>query len=165
MHKVLDALIRLLAPILAFTAEEAWGYFQKGSSVHLQLFPVPDPAWTNPDAIHDMDRLIGIRARISQTVEKIQKAGEIGSALEARVVLAAPPSEMSLLESLGSELEELFILSNLTVVSGDEASVTAEKTSAARCERCWRHRDEVGSHVAHPTLCSRCEEAVVAGTP
>ena len=165
MHKVLDALIRLLAPILAFTAEEAWGYFEKGASVHLQLFPEPDPAWTNPDAVRDMDRLIGIRARISQTVEKIQKAGGIGSALEARVVLSAPPSEMPLLESLCSELEELFILSDLAVVSGEEAGVTAEKTSAARCERCWRHRDEVGSHAAHPTLCSRCEEAVAAVAP
>ena len=165
MHKVLDALIRLLAPILAFTAEEAWGYFQKDSSVHLQLFPEPDPAWTNPDAVRDMDRLIGIRARISQAVEKIQKAGGIGSALEARVVLTAPPSEMPLLESLCSELEELFILSDLAVVSGEEAGVTAEKTSAARCERCWRHRDEVGSHAAHPTLCSRCEEAVAAVAP
>jgi len=165
MHKILDALIRLLAPILAFTAEEAWGYFQKGSSVHLELFPEPDPAWTNPDVVRDMDRLLGIRARISQTVEKIQKAGGIGSALEARVVLAAPPSEMPLLESLCPELEELFILSDLAVVPGDEAGVTAEKTSAARCERCWRHRDEVGSHAAHPTLCSRCEEAVAAGTP
>jgi len=165
MHKVLDALIRLLAPILAFTAEEAWGYFQKDSSVHLQLFPEPDPAWTNPDAVRDMDRLIGIRARISQTVEKIQKAGGIGSALEAKVVLTAPPSEMPLLESLRGELEELFILSDLTVVSGDEAAVTAEKTSAARCERCWRHREEVGSSAAHPTLCSRCEEAVAAATP
>ena len=119
----------------------------------------------NPDAIRDMDRLIGIRARISQTVEKIQKAGGIGSALEARVVLTAPPSEMPLLESLSAELEELFILSNLTVVSGDEAGVTAEKTSAARCERCWRHRDEVGSYPTHPTLCSRCEAAVAVATP
>ncbi|MEI8310659.1 MAG: isoleucine--tRNA ligase [Verrucomicrobiota bacterium] len=163
MHKVLDALIRLLAPILAFTAEEAWGYFQKGSSVHLQLFPEPDPAWTNPDAVKDMGRLLALRGLISQTVEKIQKAGEIGSALEAKVVLAAPPSETALLGSLSEELEELFILSDLTVVSGGEAGVTATKTSSARCERCWRHRDEVGSSAAHPTLCARCEEAVAAG--
>jgi len=161
MHKVLEALMRLLAPILAFTAEEAWGYFQKDSSVHLQFFPKPDPAWTNPDAVRDMDRLIGIRARISQAVEKIQKAGGIGSALEAKVVLAAPPSEQPLLDSLHTELEELFILSDLTIVSGDE--VTATKTSALRCERCWRHRPEVGSSAAHPMLCARCEEAVVVG--
>ncbi|MFA7235096.1 MAG: isoleucine--tRNA ligase [Terrimicrobiaceae bacterium] len=163
MRKVLDTLTRLLAPILAFTAEEAWGYFQKDSSVHLQLFPNPDPAWTNPEAIRDMNRLIEIRARISQTVEKIQKAGGIGSALEADVLLTVAPSDLPLLESLRAELEELFILSNLTVVSGDEAGVTATKTSTLRCERCWRHREDVGACLSHQTLCSRCAEAVVAG--
>ena len=162
MHKVLDALIRLLAPILAFTAEEAWGYFQKGSSVHLQLFPKPDPAWTNPDAVRQMDRLLELRGLISQTVEKIQKAGEIGSALESKIILTVPASDLSLMDSLSGELEELFILSDLTVVAGGEAGVSATKTSAARCERCWRHRDEVGSSAAHPTLCARCEEAVAA---
>ena len=162
MHRVLDALIRLLAPILAFTAEEAWGYFQKGSSVHLQLFPKPDPAWTNPDAIREMDRLLELRGLISQTVEKIQKAGEIGSALEAKIDLTVPVSDLPLLDPLRGELEELFILSDLTVVAGGEAGVTATKTSAVRCERCWRHWDEVGSSAAHPTLCARCEEAVAA---
>jgi len=162
MHKVLDSLIRLLAPILAFTAEEAWGYFQKGSSVHLQLFPKPDPAWTNPDAVRQMDRLLELRGLISQTVEKIQKAGEIGSALEAKISLTVPASDLPLLDPLSGELEELFILSDLTVVAGGEAGVTATKTSAVRCERCWRHRDEVGSSAAHPTLCARCEEAVAA---
>lgn len=165
MHKVLDVLTRLLAPILAFTAEEAWGYFQKGPSVHLQQFPAPDPAWANPDSVRDMGRLLELRGLISQTVEKIQKAGEIGSALEASVKLTVPASDSQLLESLGEELEELFILSDLTVVTGEAAEVAAGKTSAVRCERCWRHRDEVGGSAAHPTLCARCEESVLAAEP
>ncbi len=160
MHKVFDALTRLLAPVLAFTAEEAWGYFQKDSSVHMQLFPKPEAAWTNADAVSDMDRLLEIRARISQAVEKVQKAGDIGSALEARVRLVAPDSEKPLLESLQPELEELFILSDLEVLAGSEATVEVSKTPAVRCERCWRHRPEVGSSTAHPTICARCEEAV-----
>ena len=159
MHKVFDSLTRLLAPILAFTAEEAWGYFQKDSSVHLQLFPKPDPGWTNPEAVQEMARLLEIRARISQAVEKIQKAGEIGSALEAHVVLTAPPSEMALLDTRRAELEELFILSDLEVLAGTEAGVEVSKTPSIRCERCWRHREEVGSSTDHPALCARCEEA------
>jgi len=160
MHKVFDALTRLLAPILAFTAEEAWGYFQKESSVHLRLFPMPDEAWTNPGAIRDMERLLAIRGRISQAVEKVQQSGEIGSALEARVKLVAPASEMPLLDSLRTELEELFILSDLDFAPGDDSVVGVAKTPAARCERCWRHREEVGASSAHPTLCNRCEEAL-----
>jgi len=160
MHKVFGSLTRLLAPILVFTAEEAWGYFQKGGSVHLEIFPASEQEWTNAGAVADMDRLLAIRGRISQAVEKVQKAGGIGSALEARVRLVSPPSEFPLLESLASELEELFILSDLEVVSGDEPAVEVGRTSSVRCERCWRHRKEVGHLSRHPDLCARCEEAV-----
>ena len=160
MHSVLDALTRLLAPIIAFTAEEAWGYFQPGTSVHLQDFPKPVAHWTNPDAVGTMDQLLQIRSRISQAVEKPQKAGEIGSALEARVKLSVTASEATLLEPLKVELEEVFILSDLELVSSVTASVEISKTPHARCERCWRHRPDVGSSATHPTLCSRCEEAL-----
>ena len=160
MHSVLDALTRLLAPIIAFTAEEAWDYFQPGTSVHLQDFPKPDTRWTNSDAVGTMDQLLQIRSRISQAVEKPQKAGEIGSALEARVKLSVTACEATLLEPLKVELEEVFILSDLEVVSSDTASVDISKTSHARCERCWRHRSEVGSSATHPTVCARCEEAL-----
>ena len=160
MHSVLDALTRLLAPIIAFTAEEAWGYSQPGTSVHLQDFPKPDARWTNPDTVGTMDQLLQIRSRISQAVEKPQKAGDIGSALEARVKLSVTAAEATLLEPLKVELEEVFILSDLEVVSTEAAGVEISKTPHARCERCWRHRPEVGSSAAHPTLCARCEEAL-----
>ncbi len=160
MHEVFDALTRLLAPILAFTAEEAWGYFDRSTSVHTRLFPEPDARWTNPDALSEMTSLLAIRARISQSVEKIQKAGEIGSALEARVRLAAPASERPLLERLGPELEELFILSDLKITEGVDEAVEVSKTPHLRCERCWRHREEVGQNADHPTLCARCTEAL-----
>jgi isoleucyl-tRNA synthetase len=93
-------------------------------------------------------------------VEKPQKAGEIGSALEARVTLSATASEVTVLEPLQVELEEVFILSDLEVISADKASVEISRTPHARCERCWRHRPEVGTSVNHPTLCARCEEAL-----
>ena len=162
MHRVLDAMTRLLAPIIAFTADEAWGCFRPGTSVHLQDFPKPDERWTNPGAVGTMDQLLQIRSRISQGVEKPQKAGEIGSALEARVKLSVTASEAALLEPLEAELEEVFILSDLEVVCTDTASVEISKTPHGRCERCWRHRPEVGSSAAHPVLCLRCEEAVRA---
>jgi isoleucyl-tRNA synthetase len=162
MHKVLETLTRLLAPILAFTAEEAWGYFNPGTSVHTQDFPKPDPTWTNEESIRTMDQLLQIRSRISQAVEKPQKSGEIGSALEAKVTLAAPSDEMAVLSPLQSELEEIFILSDLEVTASEAAGAEVSKTASIRCERCWRHRPEVGKSTGHPTLCARCEEAVVA---
>ncbi|MDX2081774.1 MAG: isoleucine--tRNA ligase [Terrimicrobiaceae bacterium] len=158
MNKVFSALTRLIAPILAFTAEEAWGYFDKTGSVHLQHFPEVGPAEESLTA--EMNQLLDIRAKISQAVEKVQKAGEIGSALEARVRLVTRDAER--LAARRVELEELFILSDLEIVEGPEFSVEATKTPHARCERCWRHREEVGSSAEHPTLCARCEEAVAA---
>ncbi len=162
MHTVLDGIIRLLAPILAYTAEEAWGYFRPGNSVHLELLPQPDPRWKNSDVLREMDRLIEIRARISQTLEKVQKSGEIGSALEARVALKAPEADLALLTSHAEELEELFILSDLEIGLAEEITVEASKTDAPRCERCWRHRKEVGQSTEHPSLCPRCLAAVGA---
>ena len=162
MHTVFDSLTRLLAPILAFTAEEAWGYFNSSTSVHLQEFPKPDPAWTSEETIAKMEQLLQTRSRISQSVEKVQKNGDIGSALEARVELHSSPAEAQFLKPLQVELEEIFILSDLEVVESDSQEVGVSKTAAARCERCWRHRPEVGSSAAHPTLCSRCEVAVAA---
>jgi isoleucyl-tRNA synthetase len=160
MHRVFDTLVRLLAPILAYTAEEAWSHFQSGSSVHAQDFPKPDPAWQNADTIAQMDALLQIRSRISQAVEKPQKAGEIGSALEARIQLGATPEELKSLAPVQAEAEEVFILSDLEITESPTPTCEVAKTSNARCERCWRHRPEVGQSAAHPTLCGRCEGAL-----
>jgi isoleucyl-tRNA synthetase len=160
MHRVFDTLVRLLAPILAYTAEEAWGHFQPGSSIHAQDFPKPDPAWQNADTIAQMDALLQIRSRISQAVEKPQKAGEIGSALEARIQLGATLEELKSLGPVQAEAEEIFILSDLEITESATPTCEVMKTSNARCERCWRHRPEVGKNVAHPTLCGRCESAL-----
>ena len=160
MHQVFGGLTRLLAPILAFTAEEAWGYFEPEGSVHLQEFPQADEQWTNEEALASMTRLLEIRGQISQAVEKFQKAGEIGSALEARVRLTVPHGEAALLYTLREELEELFILSDLEITESDSSGVEVTKTPRLRCERCWRHREEVGRSAAHPMLCARCEEAL-----
>ena len=162
MHTVFDALVRLLAPILAFTAEEAWGYCQPDTSVHLQDFPQPDPAWTCPEALQTMEQLLQIRARIAQALEKPQKAGEIGSALEARVRLGATPAEIQTLAPLRTEAEEIFILSDLEIHEAETAVAEISKTPSQRCERCWRHRPEVGASATHPTLCQRCEAAVTS---
>lgn len=158
MHRVFGALTRLLAPILAFTAEEAWGYYGKGRSVHLEEFPEVDPTFKVGEATSEMERLLALRARIAQAVEKVQKAGEIGSALEASVRVALPASELKEISDRRAELEELFVLSDLHLAEGDEVVVT--RTPNMKCERCWRHRAEVGSSTEHPTLCARCEAAV-----
>ena len=158
MGKVLEDLIRLLAPILAFTAEEAWGHFRPGTSVHVELFP--EEKTPDPEILTRFEVLLALRGEVSQALEKAQREGVITNPLEATVLVTTDDPILLALAGEGiAEIEELLILSNLTIVRGEQA-ISIGKTQDAKCERCWRHREEVGSYAAHPTLCGRCVEAV-----
>lgn len=160
MAKVFGDLVRLLAPILAFTAEEAWGHFRPDTSVHLELFP--EEKAPDQEILACFEALQSLRADVAQALEKAQRDGMIAKPLEATV--AVTTDEPLVLEVAGgrlAEIEEFLILSNLSISKGPK-NIVIGKTDAAKCERCWRHRDEVGSHEEHPTLCGRCTEAVSA---
>ena len=159
MAKVFEDLVRLLAPILAFTAEEAWGHFRPGTSVHLELFP--EEKAPDKEILARFEVLQTLRADVSQALEKAQREGLITKPLEATVAVSTDdPAILSFSQGAGlSEIEEFLILSNLSITKG-EKGILIGKTEAEKCERCWRHRDEVGSHAEHPTLCGRCVESV-----
>ncbi len=159
MRRIYDALCRLLAPVLAFTAEEAWGYLNPGDSVHLQTFPEAAPARASA-ALEQVEQLLKLRAVIGQAVEKARQEKLIGNALEGAVLLRCNPSAVAGLAP--EELEEFFILSDLTLETseGGEPSATISRTPHAKCARCWRHRASVGRHPEHPELCDRCTNVV-----
>lgn len=158
MRTVFESICRLLAPVLAYTTEEAWGYYEPNGSVHLQLFPEPDARWKNDDVVREMEQLLALRGQISQAIESSQKSGALSGTLEARVDLQAPAASPAHGVSR-TELEEIFILSDLGLTTGEETRATISKTSFVKCERCWRHREEVAAHGA---LCARCADAVEA---
>jgi isoleucyl-tRNA synthetase len=171
MHEIFDALCRLLAPVLAFTAEEAWRHStvagsddagEPGSptpattSVHLQEFPQPQDRYDKANA--QMAELLRLRGIIAQAIERARQEKLIGNTLEARVVLH---SDSDVTETVAQEeLEEFFIVSDLTIHQAKEASASVTKTFYAKCARCWRHRSTVGASTAHPDLCDRCESVV-----
>lgn len=161
MARVFADLVRLLAPILAFTAEEAWGHYRPNTSVHLELFP--EAAEPDQAILARFEALLSLRAEVSQALEKAQRDGVIGKPLESSVsVTTEDPLVLELAAGGGiAEIEEFLILSNLSISKGAK-SIVIGKTESGKCERCWRHRDEVGSHAEHPTLCGRCTEAVSA---
>jgi isoleucyl-tRNA synthetase len=172
MHEISNALCRLLAPILAFTAEEAWRHSVPTSrdSVHLQEFPEPEDrdGKTRPQPARrgegapsgQVAELLRLRGVITQAIERARQEKLIGNTLEARVVLH---SDCDLTEEVSQEeLEEFFIVSDLTVHQAKEASASVTKTPYAKCARCWRHRPTVGTSKAHPDLCDRCERVVTA---
>jgi isoleucyl-tRNA synthetase len=159
MREIFDALCSLLAPVLVFTAEEAWCY-SATTSVHLQEFPRTQARGRK--AIEQVEELLRLRGIIGQAVERARQEKVIGNTLEARVVLN---SDSDVTEKIPKEeLEEFFILSDLTVHQAKEASASVTKTPYKKCARCWRHRPTVGTSKAHPDLCDRCESVVVAMT-
>ena len=158
MHRIFDALCRLLAPITVFTAEEAWSFLGRSTSIHLEVFPEPNDEFRNPMASDRVAQLLTLRGVIGQAVERARQEKLIGNALEAAVVLRCEPSAVA--EIPHEEIEEFFILSDLKIEPGKEPVALISKTPYKKCARCWRHRPAVGTSTAHPELCDRCEAVV-----
>ncbi len=156
MREIFNALCQLLAPVLAFTAEEAWQHSGNGASVHLQEFPLAQDRHVGTS--DDVAELLKLRGVIGQAIERARQEKLIGNALEAAVVLTTDSEMPGKIDK--EELEEFFILSDLTIQRGSEASAAVTKTSFQKCARCWRHRATVGASATHPDLCDRCESVV-----
>jgi isoleucyl-tRNA synthetase len=160
LHRTFETVVRLIAPILVFTAEEAWKFFGKSISVHLERFPEPDHSQIDAKSIGDADALLAARSIVAQSIEIARQKKLIGNALEAHVVLSLPREHRVHRLDI-SEVEEFLILSHLDLVATDgESNAVIHRTPYPRCERCWRHRPTVGLQPDHPTLCDRCAEVV-----
>src|SRR2546430_15547791 len=141
MHEIFRALCRLLAPVLAFTAEEPWRHSASTprDSVHLEEFPQPQDRHDNASA--QVTELLRLRGVIAQAIERARQEKLIGNTLEARVVLH---SDSDVTEKVGQEeLEEFFIVSDLTINQDKEASASVTKTPSEKCTRSWRNRATV----------------------
>jgi isoleucyl-tRNA synthetase len=158
MQQLFESLCRLLAPILVFTAEEAWGYRGSNGSVHLQLFPEPQGNLRDRVVRQEVEELLKLRGIIGQAIEEARQKKLIGNALEAAVVLRC--DERFATSFPREALEEFFILSDLKLEPATEPSALITKTPNKKCARCWRHRPAVGTIAAHPDLCDRCAAVV-----
>jgi isoleucyl-tRNA synthetase len=154
-------LMACLAPILSFTASEAWGHLpgRPVESVFLAGLPLrPRPA--DADQLEARyGRLFEVRAVVQQALERAREQKLIGKSLEAMVTVAAEGEQRALLESARDELATLFIVSKVVLADGPLA-VTVAQAPGAKCARCWQQSEEVGRSAAHPTLCGKCVAAV-----
>ncbi len=164
---VLDHLHRCLttwlAPVLCFTAEEAWtARFGEQDSVHLQLFPPIPAAWRHDALAEKWARIREIRRRITVPLEEARRANLIGSSLEATVTLPLDAGDETILRP--DQWTEIAIVSSLTTTLGTgESMAVVAKAPGAKCARCWRVLPEVGQQPRHPALCARCVDAVESG--
>jgi isoleucyl-tRNA synthetase len=166
MNACFDAVTRLLAPILVFTAEEAWGFAGRPASVHLETFPEPDAALRDEALEARMEEWLKLRSVVyQQAIEPARQAKTIAKPLEASVTLEVPAEQVAGLEAAKAELEEFFIISELTVTTAAHLAARLEKSSHTGCARCWRLLPSVGQTPGHPDLCDRCAGAVEAAVP
>ncbi len=173
LYIMADGLTRLMAPILSFTADELWRFLpgKREESVHIAVFPAMDDLLTMIDAelTQRWDTLVSIREQVLAEIEPLRKNKQIGSSLQARVVLSATPKELALLERYARQLPMLFIVSEVEirpappdVEAHAEARprVTIERAGGVKCERCWRYVPSVSTDPAWAGLCERCQGAL-----
>ena len=177
-----QALVRLLAPMMSFTAEEVWEFLpsigEKPESVHLALFPTPAEVLGNTERLAgrsgeplpagteqlraDWERLLLVREEVFRYLETARKDKTIGSGLQAKVTISAPDETHSLLERFRETLRYLFIVSQVELKqlaaggNGGGLKVEVSPADGTKCERCWNYSTQVGMDPEYPTVCERC---------
>ncbi|WP_130472015.1 isoleucine--tRNA ligase [Candidatus Magnetaquicoccus inordinatus] len=187
LHHILESLVRLIAPILSFTAEEIWSFMAnpgdqgdtpRAASVHLTSFPQVDPLWRNRQREADWEQLRQVRAALYRILEQERLGKRIGTFMEVEVTLYAQPELFTILHSF-TDLARLLIVSQVKLLTSQEApaealpcsdlpalQLTFRRSSGQKCIRCWNWSDlsqkEIpeGSPDPHPELCPRCHAAV-----
>ena len=172
LYRLTYALVRLLAPILTFTAEEVWGYMRLPAgapeSIHMAVFPeagelVAGLTEANLARAANWERLMPVREQVLKSLEVARQEKFIGAPLEARVHLKADNELYPLLEEYGADLPGLFIVSQVSLEnhSADVSlAVHVERAEGTKCERCWKYTDDVGFNPEFPTICASCAAAV-----
>jgi isoleucyl-tRNA synthetase len=155
LYRITHGMLRLMAPFLSFTAEEAWQTFGSSESIFIETFSdlgKPDDA-----LLAKWARIREIRDQVNKDIETLRADGKVGASLQACVTLQAAPADHALLASLGHDLKFVFITSQLVLEAGDSLLAKVSVSEDVKCERCWHYAPDVGVNPAHPTLCGRCD--------
>jgi len=163
---ITHALLRVMAPMLSFTAEEAWavfagdaGYADSGETIFTQTYYALPEIDGAAALLDKFAALREIRAEVTKQLEEVRVAGGIGSSLQAEIEIKASGDRFALLDSIGEDLKFVFITSQTRVTkvaSEAEEGVVVTPSAHQKCERCWHYRAEVGTHADHSGLCGRC---------
>ncbi len=163
---ITQSVLRLMAPMLSFTAEEAWAVFAGKEAFAASDETIFTQTYWQFPAVPDAEALLAkyaalrtVRADVTKQLEEVRTSGAIGSSLQAELSIKAAGDKYALLASLEDDLKFVFITSQAQVsqvaAEADEA-VEVKASEAAKCERCWHYRADVGAHADHPGLCGRC---------
>ena len=173
MYEILSSLVRILAPMICFTAEEIWSYMphkegENLESVMLESYPKINAKYENEELVLKWAKLIKIKEEVAKKLEIARANKEIGLSLEAKVTLFAENDEYNFLKGKEELLKEIFIVSDVKIFENrrnedTEVSIgiKVEKADGQKCERCWMYSETVGENSEYPTLCERCRDNLI----
>ncbi len=162
IYLILDAMTRMLAPILAYTSDEIWSYMPHKSSdnsEHVIFNSMPETVelTVDDDFMAEWDKIHELRDLAKKEIEVLVKDKTIKGSLEAKVVLTASGEYLTFLKKVEAEIKPALIVSEVEIKEGDgELNISVEKAEGEKCERCWSISRTVGLNSAHPTLCDKC---------
>ncbi len=161
LHHITHSLVRLMAPILSFTAEEVWEVLngKQDESVFQQAWHKLPALPKANNLVQDWTEICAWRAKANKQIEDVRAAGHVGQALAAEVDIYAAADDFDLLTRLGDDLRLVLITSRATVHRANneaEQRIVVTPSAHSKCERCWHYRADVGSDAQHATLCARC---------
>jgi isoleucyl-tRNA synthetase len=161
LHEIARTLLQLFAPVLTFTADEAWAVLARdpASTVFTTTGSAAADTPDDPALEARWASVREVRALVLKELEALRAAGSIGSGLAAEVEVRVAGAQFDALASLGEDLRFVFITSGARVVraaDGAAPTVAAVPSTGAKCARCWHYRDDIGSHAGHPDVCGRC---------
>jgi isoleucyl-tRNA synthetase len=170
---ITQSLLRVMAPILSFTTEEAWSVFAdkeayaaSGETIFTQTYYTLPEIADAPALLNKFALLRETRAEVTKQLEEVRVSGAIGSSLQAEVEIKASGDKYALLDSLGDDLKFILITSqaNVTRVANTaQEAVVITPSVHQKCERCWHYRADVGAHPEHPGICARCVSNLFGG--
>ena len=168
LTEVLKVLVRIISPVLSFTADEIWERIPEAlkeeESVHLSKWIEANPEYLNEELAEKWDKIARLRREVNKKLEAERQTGLIGHSLDARVLLNIANDEYSFIKNYTeNEVSDLFIVSQVKFVNDNLAeseiegiSISVEKASGEKCERCWKYDEEVGHDHNHSDVCPRC---------
>ncbi len=155
LYRITHAMLRLMAPFLSFTAEEAWQAFGASESIFMETYS--DLGTPNEALLAKWSRIREIRDQVNKDIEVLRANGQVGASLQAAVTLQTTPEDHALLASLGGDLKFVFITSQLILEAGESLVAKVSVSQDTKCDRCWHYAPDVGVNSAHPSLCGRCD--------
>ena len=178
MYEILDSLVKILTPVLAFTSEEIWQYMphkegDDAESVQLNYWPAQNPVYDNKELEEKWAKIIRVRQVVSKALEIARAEKLIGHSLNAKVSIYADESNYDFLKSIEKDLITIFIVSDVELINSVEVEgkfyeddefkgikVVISQAEGEKCERCWMISKTVGKDQEHPSICDRCKTAI-----